>query len=109
MIPSFVGTDSTVMDVIVRGNTTGSRAENGSVPESRTPIPLLVDGIALVTLHLWRHIYRKFPGLEGLTYTDDGNIIGPLSPSLKPISVLKPITKPVFKKDGKLDFKIGKT
>ncbi len=56
MIASFVGTDSTVMDVIVRGSTTGSRVENGSVPESRTPIPLVVDGIALVTLHLWRHI-----------------------------------------------------
>ena len=59
----------------------------------------------LVTLHLWGRIFGKFPDTKGLAYADDGNIIATLSKALKLIAVLKS----VFKKDGNLDFNIGKT
>ena len=55
----------------------------------------------LVTLHLWGRIFGKFPEIKGLAYADDGNIITTLSTALKLISV--------FKKNGNLDFNIGKT
>ncbi len=29
----------------------------------------------LVTLHLWGHIFGKFPQIKGLAYADDDNII----------------------------------
>ena len=51
----------------------------------------------------------KFPEIKGLEYTDDDKIIGPLSQTLKLISVLKPtfkkkwVLKPIFN----LDFKIS--
>ena len=59
----------------------------------------------LVTLHLWDHIFGKFPEIKGLAYADDDNIITKLSTDLKLISVLAP----VFKKDANLVFNISKT
>ncbi len=59
----------------------------------------------LVTLHLWGHIFGKFPDVKVLTYSDDGNIIVKLSTTLKIISMLAP----VFKKDANLVFNINKT
>ncbi len=59
----------------------------------------------LVTLHLWGHIFGKFPEIKDLTYTDDDNIIVKLSTVLKFISMLDP----VFKKDVNLVLNISKT
>ena len=47
----------------------------------------------LVTLHLWGHIFSKFPEIKVLAYTDDGNIIAKLSTDLKPMSILTPFFK----------------
>ncbi len=46
-----------------------------------------------------------FPELHGLTYGDDGTIIGRLSQALK----LTSVRKPVFKSDGNLEFNMGRT
>jgi hypothetical protein len=59
----------------------------------------------LVTLHLWGHIFGKFPEVKVLTYDDDDNIIVKLSTALKLISMLAL----VFKKDANLVFNIRKT
>jgi hypothetical protein len=45
-----------------------------------------------------------FPELTGLSYTDDDNIIGRFSQTLK----LTTVIKPVFKLDGNLDFNMSK-
>jgi hypothetical protein len=37
----------------------------------------------LVTLHLWDRNFKNFPELRGLAYTDDDNIIGRFSQTLK--------------------------
>ena len=58
-----------------------------------------------VTLHLWGRIFKRFPDLRGLSFADDGNIIGRLSQALRLIAA----SKPVFKLDGNLDFNVGKT
>jgi hypothetical protein len=59
----------------------------------------------LVTLHIWGRIFKMFPELRGLTYTDDATIIGRFSQALKLVAV----SKSVFKSDGNLDFNMGKT
>ena len=59
----------------------------------------------LVTLHLWDRIFKMFPELRGLVYTDDGTTIGRFSQVLK----LAAVSKPVFKLDGNLHFNMGKT
>ena len=56
----------------------------------------------LFTLHLWGRIFKKFPDLRVLAYTDNDNIIGRFSQQLRLTSELKP----VFKSDGNL---MGKT
>ena len=38
---------------------------------------------SLVTLHLWVRIFKMFPELRGLSYSDDGTTIGRLSQDLK--------------------------
>ena len=68
-----------------------------------SPPELMV--FCLVTLHLWGRIFEKFLDLRGLAYTDDGNIIGRLSQTLRLISELKS----GFKLDDNLDFNPGKT
>ena len=58
-----------------------------------------------VTLHLWGCVFRMFPDLRRLPFTDDGNIIGRFSQDLKLITS----SKSVFKLDGNLDFNLVKT
>jgi hypothetical protein len=59
----------------------------------------------LVTLHIWGRIFKMFPELRGLAYTDDTTIIGRISQALK----LTVVSKPVFNGDVNLDFNMGKT
>jgi hypothetical protein len=56
----------------------------------------------LVTLHLWVHLFRMFPGLA---YADDETTVGRLSLALKFLGAAHPL----FKEDGNLDFNMGKT
>jgi len=48
---------------------------------------------------------KKFPELRGLAYADDQTTIGRLSQAMKLIGA----GQPMFKEDGNLDFKMGKT
>ena len=77
------------------GSTNYVKCETGGLQGD--PPEFLV--FCLVTLHLWGHIFKKFPDLRGLAYADDGNVIGRLSQALRFISELKP----GFKLDGNLD------
>jgi hypothetical protein len=59
----------------------------------------------LVNLHIWGRIFKMFPELRGLAYADDATIIGRFSQVLK----LAAVSKPVFKSDDNLEFKMDKT
>jgi hypothetical protein len=59
----------------------------------------------LVTLHLWGQIFKMFPELRALAYTDDETTIGRLSQVLK----LAVVSKSLFKSDDNLDFNMDKT
>jgi hypothetical protein len=63
---------------------------------------------SLVTLHLWGRIFKMFPELRGLSYSDDGTTIGRLSQVLKLATVSKPVFK-LLRLDGNLDLNMGKT
>jgi hypothetical protein len=59
----------------------------------------------LVTLHIWGRIFKMFPELRGLAYSDEATIIGRISQVLK----LASVSKSVFKSDVNLEFSMGKT
>ena len=58
-----------------------------------------------VSLHLWDRIFKMFPELRVLVYTDDETTIGRLSQVLK----LGTVSKSVFNSDDNLDLNMGKT
>ncbi len=59
----------------------------------------------IVSLHLWDRIFKMFPELRVLVYTDDETTIGRLSQVL----TLGTVSKAVFNSDDNLDLNMGKT